>query len=70
MKQLPIMLEEELDAALEQQALAAGSAKAALIRQYIRERFTPLPPLENDPLWQMQGADDFAPVDLDEVVYR
>ncbi len=70
MKRLQIMIEEDLDEALERQALSEGVSKAALIRRYVREQVDALPPLQNDPLWQMQGTDDFDPVDIDEVVYR
>jgi hypothetical protein len=70
MKRLQIMIEEDLDEALEYQALSEGTSKAALIRKYVRERIASLPPLQSDPLWQMQGTDDFDPVDIDEVVYR
>jgi hypothetical protein len=70
MKRLQIMIEEELDVALERKARAEGRSKAALIRRYVRERLHPLPPLEGDPLWQMVGADDFEPQPVDEVVYR
>lgn len=70
MKRLQIMIEEELDEALEQQALSENTSKAALIRQYVRERLTTLPPLENDPLWRMTGTDEFEPAEVDEVVYR
>ena len=71
MKRLQIMIEEELDAALERLALEEGTSKAALIRRYVRERVEPLPPLERDPLWTMVGADpDVAPVaDIDEFLY-
>jgi hypothetical protein len=70
-KRLQIMIEEDLDAALGRQAAREKTSKAALIRRYVRERLEPLPPLEEDPLWEMVGADpDAEPVDdLDEVVY-
>ena len=70
-KRLQIMIEEDLDAALERQARAERCSKAALIRRYVRERLRPLPPLEEDPLWEMVGADpDAEPVDdIDEIVY-
>jgi hypothetical protein len=68
-KRLQIMIDEDLDAALDRMALAEGTSKAALIRRFVRERVTPLPPLEEDPLWQMVGADDVEPADIDEVVY-
>lgn len=70
-KRLQIMIEEELDAALERQARAERCSKAALIRRYVRERLRPLPPIEEDPLWEMVGADpDAEPADdIDEIVY-
>ena len=68
-KRLQIMIDEDLDAALDRMALREGTSKAALIRRFVREKVTPLPPLEEDPLWQMVGADDVEPADIDEVVY-
>jgi ribbon-helix-helix CopG family protein len=70
-KRLQIMIEEDLDAALGREAAREKTSKAALIRRYVRERLEPLPPLEEDPLWEMVGADpDAEPVDdIDEVVY-
>ena len=71
-KRLQIMIEEDLDAALERQARREGVSKAALIRRYVRERVTPLPPLEEDPLWEIVGmiGDDGEPVpDIDEFLY-
>ncbi len=72
MKRLQIMIEEDLDSALERQAAAERTSKAALIRRYVRERLRPLPPIEEDPLWGLFGmvegaADDSASVD--DVVY-
>jgi hypothetical protein len=72
MKRLQIMIEEDLDAALERQAAREGASKAALIRRYVRERLKPLPPLERDPLWEIVGMCDGAADDsarVDEVVY-
>ena len=68
-KRLQIMIDEDLDAALDRMALKEGTSKAALIRRFVRERVKPLPPLEEDPLWQMVGADDVEPADVDDVVY-
>jgi len=70
MKRLQILIEEELDAALERKARREGRSKAALIRKYVRERVKPLPPLAADPLWGIVGADNFDPAPVDEVVYR
>ena len=64
------MIEKDLDAALGRMALAEGTSKAALIRRFVREKVKPLPPLEEDPLWQMVGADiDVEPANVDDVVY-
>ena len=70
MKRLQIMIEEELDAALARQAAEEGVSKAALIRRYVRERLRPLPPLEDDPLWQLVGSVDAEPIDdIDGFLY-
>lgn len=72
MKRLQIMIEEELDEALARKARDEGTSKAAIIRAFVRERLEPLPPIEEDPLWNFIGlveghADDSASVD--DVVY-
>ena len=72
MKRLQIMIEEELDAALERQAATEGTSKAALIRRYVREKLRPLPPLHEDPLWDLVGMFEGEPGDsasVDNVVY-
>lgn len=69
MKRLQIMIEEELDAALDAEARAENTSKAALIRRYVAEQLKPLPPLSADPLWQMVGADNVEPASVDDVVY-
>lgn len=68
-KRLQIMIEEDLDAALDRLALSEGTSKAALIRRFVRQNVEPLPPLEEDPIWQMRGISDAEPADIDEVVY-
>lgn len=72
MKRLQIMIEEDLDTALGAQAVREGVSKAALIRRYVRERLRPLPPLEEDPLWEIVGMFEGGPNDsqeIDAVVY-
>lgn len=64
------MIEEDVDAALERAAAEARTSKAALIRQFVRERLRPLPPLSADPISRMAGSDDFEPERIDDVVYR
>lgn len=70
-KRLQIMIEPELHEALGRQAAEEGVSKAALIRRYVRERLQPLPPLEEDPLWELVGmCGDAEPVgDIDEYLY-
>ena len=71
MKRLQIMIEEELDEALAALAVEERTSKAALIRRFVRERIKPLPPIQEDPLWQMVGmaGDDVEPAHHDDVVY-
>lgn len=69
-KRLQIMIDEDLDLALHQLANETGKSKAALIREFVRERVQPLPPLTADPLWGIVGVDDYEPVSIDDVVYR
>ena len=70
MKRLQIMIDEDLDEALERKASTDGVSKAALIRRFVREALKPLPSLTADPIGQMIGVDDYAPEDIDRVVYR
>ncbi len=70
MKRLQVMIEEELDSALEREAQAEGTSKAALIRGFVRDRLKALPPPESDPIWQMVGVDDYEAEPVDDVVYR
>jgi len=71
-KRLQIMIPVELDAALERQAATERTSKAALIRRYVAEQLRPLPPLEQDPLWELVGMCSGASLDsesVDDVVY-
>lgn len=71
MKRLQIMIEEDLDAALDRQAAAEGVSKASIIRRIVRAELPTTVPLAADPLSRMVGADSYAPVDdIDDVVYR
>jgi predicted transcriptional regulator len=70
MKRLQIMLDEDLDAELARRASVEGRSKASIIRESLRQTLRPLPPLEEDPLWQMVGISDADPVDdIDEYLY-
>jgi len=70
MKRLQILIEEDLDAALDQKARSEKTSKAALIRRYVRQRLKLTLSLDADPLWQMVGVDEFEPVSVDDVVYQ
>jgi Ribbon-helix-helix protein, copG family len=74
MRRFQMMIDEELDEALGRQAAAEGVSKAELLRRYAREQVKPLPPIEEDPLWELVGMikDGGSPDDsmrVDEVVY-
>ena len=69
MKRLQIMIEEECDLRLDHEATRTGVSKAALVRRFVRDGLQPLPPLQEDPLFQMIGVDDVEPMDVDSVVY-
>ncbi len=68
------MIEPELDDALALEAGKERTSKAALIRRFVRERLRPegLPPLEEDPIWDLfgmvEGGEDDSQL-VDDVVY-
>lgn len=66
-RRLQILMDAELDDALRRLAARRGRSKSALIREFVRERVKPLPPLEEDPLWKIAGDCEFEPVPPDEV---
>ncbi|MGB7806623.1 MAG: CopG family transcriptional regulator [Actinomycetota bacterium] len=71
-KRLQIMIDEDLDQILERMARDEHTSKAALIRRFVRERVAPLPPIREDPIWEMVGSVDIEPVPgetIDDVVY-
>lgn len=73
MKRLQIMIEEDLDIAVQRRADEEGISKAAVIRRLVREGLLPVPALADDPLSSFVGSGDYpAPVDepIDDVVYR
>lgn len=70
MKRLQILIDEDLDEALERLAREQRTSKAALIRRFVREAIEPLPPVTADPLFRLEGSLSFEPKDVDEVVYR
>jgi hypothetical protein len=69
MKRLQIMIEEDVDRALDIQAAQDHVSKASLVRRYVRLGLRPIPPLADDPLASLVGSADFAPADIDDTVY-
>jgi predicted transcriptional regulator len=70
MKRLQIMIDEDLDQALDRLALRQRCSKAALIRRFVREQIQPLPPVEDDPItigaWHGDEDDSLS---VNDVVY-
>ena len=69
MKRLQILIDDDLEQALNRLSAEEGVSKAALIRRVVRQALEPLPPLNDDPLSTMVGVDDFEPASIDEIVY-
>ena len=70
MKRLRIWIDDDVDAELARRKRRTGHSKAELIRDALRRELLPL--LEEDPLWEMAGAESFEPVPpekIDDIVY-
>lgn len=68
MKRLQISIEEDLDDALAVEASRRRTSKAALIRQYVRERLGRRP-YAADPMAALVGDIDDEAGDIDALVY-
>jgi hypothetical protein len=70
LRRVQLMLDDDLDERIETRATIEGISKSELVRRILRTEFPPLPPLEEDPIWEMVGADPHAePANVDDVVY-
>lgn len=67
MRRLQISIDEELDEALAVEAARRHISRAALIREFVRERLRPQP--EADPFASLVGDIDDDAGDIDEIVY-
>lgn len=56
MKRLQISLEPELDRELDRVARVDGVSKAEVVRRCLRDGIEPVPPLEEDPIFDIIGA--------------
>ena len=73
MKRLQILIDEDLDAALERVSRRTGRSKSALVREAVRSQMEARLLPERDALWEMVGKDSFEPVspkEIDDVVYN
>jgi hypothetical protein len=68
MKRLQISIEEELDDALALEAMRRSTSKAALIREFVRERLIAAAPV-SDPMARLIGDIDDEAGDIDRVIY-
>jgi hypothetical protein len=68
MRRLQIMLDEDLYDALTRRSVSERRSKAAIVRESLTQTLRRLPPLHEDPIWEMVGADpDGEPIDdIDE----
>jgi hypothetical protein len=57
MRRFQMLLDEELDAALEEQAARDGVSKAELLREYARDRLLTRPLRRTDPIWTLCGRE-------------
>jgi hypothetical protein len=73
MRRIQIVIDAELDDALARQARAENVSKSALVRRYVGERLRPLPPIHEDPIWELFESASDAEIDpsetIDDVVY-
>jgi len=71
-KRLQILIDADLDAALEEAAQRQRRSKGALVRESLRKELKPLPPIEQDPIWELAGRFSMGPnssQEVDDVVY-
>ena len=68
MRRLQISIDEELDEALAVEAARRHTSRAALIREFVRDRLEPAS--GSDPFAALLGDIDEAAGDIDDVVYR
>ncbi len=73
LKRVQLMLDAELDTAVEREARRLGVSRSELVRRLLREQLVPdLPALEDDPIWDFVGMTEGAADDsqqIDKVVY-
>ncbi|MDP8969120.1 MAG: ribbon-helix-helix domain-containing protein [Actinomycetota bacterium] len=56
MRRFQMMIDDELDDALERRAAQEGVSKAELLREFARERLLVRPVQPDDPIWRLCGG--------------
>ncbi len=69
MRRIQIYIEEELDEALQAEAMRTGRSKAAIIRESVRASIGRPGKAPKDPIAALIGSIDAESADIDEVVY-
>jgi hypothetical protein len=70
LRRVQLMLDDDLDERVESRAKIEGISKSEVVRRILRAEFPVLPPIEEDPIWDLVGADPHAePANVDDVVY-
>jgi negative regulator of replication initiation len=70
LKRVQLMLDDDLDERIAFRAKVEGISRSEVVRRILRAEFPALPPLHEDPIWEMVGADpDAEPANVDDVVY-
>lgn len=72
-KRLQILIDEDLDAALNRVSRRTGRPKGALVREAVRAHIKARSAPERDALLEMVGKDSFdpaSPKEIDDVVYN
>lgn len=70
LKRVQLMLDDDLDERIAFRAKVEGISRSEVVRRILRAEFPALPPLHEDPIWEMVGAaGDAEPANVDDVVY-
>jgi hypothetical protein len=70
LRRVQLMLDDDLDERIAFRAKVEGISKSEVVRRILRAEFPALPPIRDDPIWEMVGAaGDAEPANVDDVVY-
>jgi hypothetical protein len=71
LRRVQLMLDDDLDERIAFRAKVEGISRSEVVRRILRAEFPALPPLHEDPIWEIVGAagPDAEPANVDDVVY-